>query len=264
MRRNDSPILSRKQIWRSLVLLTMLSIAVSMCLSTVALLLTTTGKSGAVIEEKDLWASTLLLSALIPGIICPLVVHALLTTVRELNLVKAELDDMARKDALTRLLNRRGFDRAALELIASTRQGNRNIAVLMCDIDLFKRINDVHGHEGGDHVIRNVASTLSTVAAGWGRAVVGRQGGEEFAICVDGVTPRELANMAEALRRAVETSPILWEHHSICVTISLGTSLFPGREAELKSLMISADKALYEAKRRGRNRVERAVLPKAA
>ena len=117
MRRNDNPILSKAQIWRSLVLLTMLSIAVSMCLSTFALLLTTTGKSGAVIEERDLWASTLLLSALIPGIICPLVVHALLTTVRELNLVKAELDDMARKDALTGLLNRRGFDRAALELI---------------------------------------------------------------------------------------------------------------------------------------------------
>lgn len=264
MRRNDNPILSKAQIWRSLVLLTMLSIAVSMCLSAVALLLTTTGKPGAVIEEKDLWANTLLFSALIPGIICPLVVHALLTTVRELNLAKAELDDMARKDALTGLLNRRGFDRAALELIESAKQGNRNIAVLMCDIDLFKRINDVHGHEGGDHVIRNVASILSTVTAGWGQAVVGRQGGEEFAICVDGVTPRELASMAEALRRAVETSPILWEQHSICVTISLGTSLFPGREADLKSLMISADKALYEAKRCGRNRVERAVLPEAA
>ena len=264
MRRSDKPILSKEQIWRSLVLLTLLSIAVSMCLSTIALLLTTTGKPGAVVAETDLWANTLLFSALIPGIICPLVVHALLTTVRELNIAKAELDNIARKDALTGLLNRRGFDSEALERIASAKQGQRNIAVLMCDIDLFKRINDVHGHEGGDHVIRHVASTLTTAAAAWDRAIVGRQGGEEFAICVDGVMPRDVSSMAETLRQAVEAAPVIWENGRILVTISVGTSLFPGQEADLKSLMISADKALYEAKKRGRNRVEAAALPRAA
>lgn len=264
MRLTEASIHTRGQIWRALIVLTLLSIIISVAMSVVALYFTTTGEPGAFVTESDVWFNVILFAILVPGTICPIVVYQLLTTLRDLNLARAELDAIARRDALTGLLNRRGFDEAAAALIVEAKTAAQPVAAIMCDIDLFKRINDTYGHECGDEAIRHVAAVLKSIAATLPRAVAGRQGGEEFAVLIRDLPPRDLAGLAETIRRAVEATPFGWEGTHIPVTISLGTSWARSDEAEVKPLMVSADHALYEAKKRGRNRVEVAALLVAA
>jgi diguanylate cyclase (GGDEF)-like protein len=264
MRLTEASIHTRGQIWRALIVLTLLSIVFSVVLSVLALYFTTTGEPGALVTESDVWFNVILFAVLVPGTICPIVVYQLLTTLRDLNLARAELDAIAKGDALTGLLNRRGFDEAATALIGEAKATGQVVAAIMCDIDLFKRINDTYGHECGDEAIRHVAAVLKSIAATLPRAVAGRQGGEEFALIISDMPRRELAGLAETIRLTVESAPFRWEGSLIPVTISLGTSWARPDEAALKPLMVSADHALYEAKKRGRNRVEVAALLEAA
>lgn len=264
MWRTRDSISSNGEIWRALVVLTLISIVSSVVLSVIALLLTTTGDPGAVIPESEVWVNVLVFSVLLPGTICPLVVYKLLTTLRELNLARAELAAIAARDPLTGLLNRRGFNAAAESEMRLARTTRHNVATLMCDIDFFKRINDTHGHDCGDAVIRHVADIITKIVAKSPNVAVGRQGGEEFAVLASGLSTRELALLAETIRSTVEVSPVLWEGNCIPVTISVGSSIAISDEADLKSLMVLADQALYAAKRWGRNRVEIAAVAEAA
>lgn len=264
MWRTQKPISSNGQIWRALVVLTLFSILTSVALSIIALLFTTTGKPGAVMPESEVWLNVLVCSVLLPGTICPLVVYKLLTTLRELNLARTELAAIAARDPLTGLLNRRGFAVAAEAEVQLARTTHHNVATLMCDIDFFKRINDTYGHDCGDAVIRHVADILTKTVAKLPNVAVGRQGGEEFAVLVSGLSIREITQLAETIRSAVESSPAVWEDNIIRITISLGTSITVSDDAEIRSLMVRADEALYEAKKRGRNRVEIAAIAKAA
>jgi len=167
MWRTQKPISSNWEIWRALIVLTLFSIVISVTVSTIALLFTTTGEPGAVVTESDVWVNVLVFSALLPGTICPLVVYKLLTTVRELNLARAELAAIAARDPLTGLLNRRGFSAAAESEIQRARMSRHNVATLMCDIDFFKRINDTYGHDCGDAVIRAGPANLDSDISGF-------------------------------------------------------------------------------------------------
>ncbi len=264
MPRNARPIMSKKQIWGALVVLTLLAIGISLILSVLALYMTTTGDPDAPVPASEVWTNVLIFSAVIPGIVCPLVVYTLLSTMRELNIARAELDAIAKRDPLTGLLNRRGLDAAAADLIPKALISRKNVSLLMCDIDFFKRINDTHGHDAGDAVIRHVAFMLTQVMAEFPDAAVGRQGGEEFAVLVTGLSTRAVAQCAESIRKAVEAAPATWQEGVISATVSVGFTHSLADEAELKPLFTRADLALYEAKKRGRNRVEFAGLALAA
>lgn len=257
-------ILERKQIWLALVLLTMVSIVVSVGLCLVALALTTTGHPDATLTEREVRLNVIVFSAVIPGIICPLVVYNLLNTMRELNIARAELDKISKRDPLTGLLNRRGLEASAERLLVHARASRQNVAVLMCDIDFFKKTNDKYGHDGGDFVIQHVAGLLTQVMASATGAAIGRHGGEEFAVVMTGQTVRTLAQFAETIRRAIETSTIKWDDKSFSITISLGCSIATHDQADFRELMTRADQALYDAKRRGRNRAEVAALAQVA
>lgn len=148
----------------------------------------------------------------------------------------------ANEDALTGLLNRRGFDAA----LPAGQAG----AVMVLDIDHFKRINDRHGHAVGDVVLSRAAALIAGNLRS--RDIVARFGGEEFVAFLPGAQTAEACRVAERIRRAIETEVRLDES---TVTISIGVAFIqPGQHPA--SGIVSADRAVYEAKEQGRNRVK--------
>lgn len=246
-------ISSRKQMWGALLFLTLVAIAISVTLSLIALKYTTTGDPNALHPEHEIYSNVIFFAIVIPALACPAVVFTILATLHDLTLAREELDAIAWKDPLTGLLNRRGFDEAGAKLIEQARREHKAVNALMCDIDSFKQINDTYGHDCGDAAIRHVCDILQTAQNTLQESALGRQGGEEFAIMTIGKTLREMAQFAEATRLAVEASPVQWEGRAIALTISVGVSASASEDASVPSLMSRADKALYEAKKRGKN-----------
>ena len=160
-------------------------------------------------------------------------------------------------DALTNLNNRRQFELRLGQEIATTKRQNKPLCAMMIDIDFFKKVNDTYGHASGDAVLRGVAAIVK--AALRESDIPSRYGGEEFAVLLPYTHLQEAQIVGERLRKAVETSPIpindeSSEVKSIKVTISMGIAEFNNQETG-EELFERADKALYEAKESGRNRV---------
>jgi diguanylate cyclase (GGDEF)-like protein len=165
-------------------------------------------------------------------------------------------------DPLTALRNRRGFLRAAEGALARSLRNGERAAVVMIDLDRFKAINDAHGHEAGDAVLRGAAEVLLSMLRGGDLA--GRLGGEEFALLLPGASPEVAAGAAERLRRALSARV----HHPdplARVTASFGVAAIdmrgPAPAAALQAALREADGALHAAKRTGRDRI---VLAEAA
>lgn len=174
---------------------------------------------------------------------------------RQLSLARVELQYLAQTDKLTGLLNRRGFDEAAMVALSRARREKANVAALMCDIDRFKQINDRFGHEFGDQVLIEIGEVLRALAHKTD-ILVGRHGGEEFAALVVGISNEQAAEYAERLRGscALEIS-----HGGVKANITVSVGFVSSTtETKLSNLMRIADQALYAAKHRGRNRVARA------
>jgi diguanylate cyclase (GGDEF)-like protein len=175
---------------------------------------------------------------------------------RELTLTRSELSRISKTDQLTGLFNRRGFDDAAALALTSARKRSVPVTVFLCDIDHFKSINDRHGHEAGDKVLVEVADVLRRLAKQEG-VLVSRYGGEEFAGLMVGVTRDHAERHVEALRTTCAAREIPIGENLERVTISVGFTVSCA-DAELAELMRIADRALYAAKRRGRDRVVQA------
>ena len=155
------------------------------------------------------------------------------------------------RDPLTRLPNRRHLEERLQSEFAFARRHKTPLFVLMLDLDRFKRINDSHGHGAGDAVLRAVAHTLEIALRV--EDVVGRYGGEEFAVVVRGVDLAGIEVLAERLRRLIEDTAVAYGGTSLRVTTSIGVAeLKPIYEAP-DTLLAAADKALYAAKDGGRN-----------
>jgi diguanylate cyclase (GGDEF)-like protein len=163
--------------------------------------------------------------------------------------------DEAILDPLTGLLNRHALAPRFVELSHQARLTHQPICMLLCDVDSFKAINDRYGHDRGDAVLRDIAYELRKRLRSF--ELVYRLGGEEFLIVLPGVTHTEGGEIAERLRAAVaETNPT-----GIAVTISVGLSTGVGESVVYETLFKSADRALYDAKHAGRNRVVAAPEP---
>ena len=160
-------------------------------------------------------------------------------------------------DELTGLLNRRGFEQAAARLIERARRGGRPVAVIACDIDRFKVINDTYGHAAGDAVIVRVADFIRDEMENCAVPdyCVGRMGGEEYAVLLDGVPIRPLCRYAERIRRRCGAEPVQTEGPPVPLTVSIGIGVASHRDAALADLLAIADRGLYRAKTEGRNRV---------
>jgi diguanylate cyclase (GGDEF)-like protein len=173
--------------------------------------------------------------------------------VLELTHARRELARISRTDQLTGLLNRRGFNDAALAALESAEVDGATAAILMCDIDHFKSINDRFGHEIGDKVLVEISDVLRQFALRHG-ALVGRHGGEEFVAVMTGLDRDQAAHRAEEIRRDCAARTIIDGETPLPVTISIGLTTAKGG-FDLADLLRTADEALYTAKRRGRDRV---------
>jgi diguanylate cyclase (GGDEF)-like protein len=164
-----------------------------------------------------------------------------------------KLDDMATRDHLTKLLNRRGLSaQLVIELRRAQRSG-KALSLLVLDIDHFKSINDEYGHDEGDRCLKSVADCLQSNTRI--EDLVARFGGEEFVVVLVDTAAREAALAAEKLRRKVAELYLVGLNRSVTVTIGLVTAAATG-EYDEGDLIKQADQALYNGKRNGRNRVE--------
>lgn len=163
------------------------------------------------------------------------------------------LDREAREDPLTGVPTRRHLERVLAETFARAWEGGGRLAVVLADLDHFKAINDTRGHAVGDRALVAVARTLE--AHRRTTDTCARYGGEEFALALDGADGATALAVAERLRRAVEVLAVEDDGEAVPLTVSLGVAAFPELWASSPGeLLALADEALYEAKRRGRNR----------
>lgn len=162
-----------------------------------------------------------------------------------------KLNDVAETDVLTQVLNRRGFTRLAEEKLAKSLGGEQH-AVLLMDLDFFKKINDEHGHGTGDEVLKETALRIRGVMRE--NEIFARIGGEEFAIFIPTVTRENAILLAERVRVAVNSLPYETSTGPLQVTTSVGICHATNR-LTLDKIIEKADKALYKSKRSGRNKV---------
>ncbi|HSI37344.1 MAG: HDOD domain-containing protein [Phycisphaerae bacterium] len=180
-----------------------------------------------------------------------------------LEIQNEQLKVQATTDGLTGLANRATFDLFLAEHFAAARRDGKPLALLMLDIDKFKSVNDTHGHQTGDQVIRYVGRLLRT--AGRADDLAARYGGEEMALILPGTNKQRAAAIAESIRRAVCARPVPVEKGSLPVTISIGVASFEAGSplAQPAHLLKAADLAVYAAKHGGRNCVKVFSLPPA-
>jgi len=157
-------------------------------------------------------------------------------------------------DTLTNLFNRRHFEERLSAETQKAFESEGNLSMIMVDIDHFKKVNDTFGHDGGDKVLREIASLLKNSVRQ--HDTVARYGGEEFVLLLPGAPLDPTSVVAERIRRLVENTPFNMGQTQIRITISLGISNFPIHRMKSKEELVKmADLALYEAKKGGRNRV---------
>ncbi|MEO8651991.1 MAG: diguanylate cyclase [Hyphomicrobiaceae bacterium] len=168
------------------------------------------------------------------------------------------LQHMATHDPLTDLLNRRAFADIAGKKISAASRLSQPVAFLMLDIDHFKLINDTYGHGAGDQVLSKLAASMRSSLRE--DDVLGRLGGEEFAVLLGGCSPEQATVIAERVRTVFATTIVdLYDGRRVTATVSIGLAVAGIAPGSIEPLMLAADKALYAAKSVGRNRVVRAA-----
>lgn len=179
-------------------------------------------------------------------------VITLYTDITERKAFERRLIEMATLDELTGLVNRREFFTLGHhEEHRSAREGHV-VSVMMVDADYFKRINDTYGHAVGDQVLRNLADNCRKIFRK--TDIVGRYGGEEFAVILPGAEEDMAKIIAERLRKSIEESAVETDQGTVNYTVSIGISSAKGRDVKIEELLDRADRALYTAKAQGRNR----------
>jgi len=164
-----------------------------------------------------------------------------------------EIYRMTIVDGLTQIHNKRALFEALEKELMRARRYDRDLSLLMFDIDFFKRINDQYGHLAGDHVLRELARIVQERIRR--EEVFARYGGEEFVILLPETPLPGAAALAESLRARVANHSFVFQGERIPVTVSIGTALLGENDKVAADLIQRADEKLYEAKRGGRNRV---------
>nr|WP_245966978.1 GGDEF domain-containing protein [Sphaerisporangium album] len=194
------------------------------------------------------WVSPLLLVLTLPPVV-----------LLQRSLLHAQLKAAARTDAKTGLLNATAWQREADTEIVRARRTGETLALLIVDIDHFKRVNDTYGHLVGDQVLAGVATALRSQLREYD--VVGRFGGEEFVVLLPGADVTEARRVAERLRSRVGRMAIPVDDAMITVTVSAGVAIMSVHGDDLIELLAAADLALYRAKELGRDRICLPVAP---
>lgn len=164
------------------------------------------------------------------------------------------MEDMAKRDGLTKIYNRIHFNRFYDEMLDNIKNNGGTISVLMADIDHFKKVNDTFGHLAGDEAIKALAKIDENIAKKYGCEAV-RFGGEEFLLVMNGKNLDEAYRIAEELHKAIREDVIEFEGREIKINTSIGVSNYPETVQELDKVLDRADKAMYYGKTHGRGRI---------
>ena len=157
------------------------------------------------------------------------------------------ISTLIEKDPLTGVYNRRKFDNDIELLISMSERTTRGCGLLIIDIDNFKEFNDTHGHFEGDILLKKVTQNIEQSLRNYDKIHIYRYGGEEFVLIIPDTTTHTALAIGERLRKNVKSS---------CnITVSIGVSHYKELAGNINELITNADKALYDAKRKGRNRV---------
>jgi diguanylate cyclase len=160
---------------------------------------------------------------------------------------RAFVSSLIERDPLTGAYNRRKFDRDLELIIAMSERTKKGTSLLMIDIDHFKKYNDEYGHQMGDEVLRDVTQCIENSLRDYDRTHIYRYGGEEFAVIIPDTSNKHAFHIGNRIRKNVKECS--------SVSVSVGVSHYKESSENLQSLVDNADKALYEAKRTGRDRV---------
>ncbi|MHB1225091.1 MAG: GGDEF domain-containing protein [Gemmatimonadaceae bacterium] len=175
---------------------------------------------------------------------------------RQLADMNDRLRQMSQTDALTALDNRRYIEERLVEMFGHATRFNEPLACMMCDLDRFKSVNDTHGHQAGDAVLRQLADILRHEAREIDR--IGRYGGEEFIFLLPGTSAAAAMIFAERVRAAVDAHEFVFPGGSVRRSMSCGVAAWPHPGVDSSDALVkAADDALYVAKETGRNRVVR-------
>jgi diguanylate cyclase (GGDEF)-like protein len=172
---------------------------------------------------------------------------------RELSEANARLERLAVTDGLTGLFNHRRFQESLHSELLRCERHKRPLAVLMLDVDFFKKVNDSMGHPAGDDLLRRLAEVLSADLRQ--TDLISRYGGEEFGVLLPETTKAEAMQVAERMRESVELKMNEGNAWTQRITVSVGVATFPEDGLTAEAVLEAADQALYVAKRQGRNRV---------
>ncbi len=165
-----------------------------------------------------------------------------------------QMHEMAIRDGLTHIYNRRHLTRLLNEYLSEAMQKKMDVSLALFDIDKFKLVNDTYGHQCGDEVIRHVAALLNEAAVSHG-GIAGRYGGEEFVIAFQGKTLAEVTDIVEIVHAKIKADQIRFEDKELSVSASAGIASYPETCKNPSELLTRADWAMYHSKRNGRDRI---------
>ncbi|WP_216922321.1 GGDEF domain-containing protein [Synechococcus sp. CCAP 1479/9] len=203
-------------------------------------------------EGVDVLLKSLLVAAIVPGIVAPLASSFVVKLLLELEDLQTQLLEMVNRDPLTKVYSRR-YLLDCLEIEpARTLRSNEPMSLLILDVDNFKSVNDCHGHINGDIVLKKIAQICESTLRPYD--VIARFGGEEFVVLLPNTPLPEACTVAERIRENVANATIeLTSGESIRSTVSIGISPFIPPDPKCINLLSRADKGLYKAKDNGRN-----------
>jgi diguanylate cyclase (GGDEF)-like protein len=224
-------------------LITLLSILLSVLLTVVAVLN---------LEGIDM-VTSLLIAITVPGVVAPLVSWTLVGLFIKLENMERQMRDLATYDSLTRLLTRQAFFHDAQNYLNLTERNKGSFAAMMLDIDHFKVINDTYGHHIGEKILKVFGSFLKKHLRK--SDIIGRIGGEEFAVILPHTPPEDALKLAQTIRANLEKLTIMEKKKRIPLTVSIGVTSHPeDTPPDINRILKKADTALYQAKHTGRNR----------
>ena len=169
----------------------------------------------------------------------------------KIRVLNSELEQLAMTDFLTGLFNRRFFIQRSTDEVKRAKRNAEPLALLMLDFDEFKKVNDTFGHETGDLALQQVASVMSTSLREID--ILGRMGGEEFAVLLPNTSLEEALLLAERVRQSIENISFEKSKGLLKITASIGVAAFTDEMSDIDDLIRNADNALYQAKANGRN-----------
>jgi diguanylate cyclase (GGDEF)-like protein len=174
--------------------------------------------------------------------------------ITERKIFEEQLQELAITDSLTRVWNRRHFMHLVERELDRAKRYGGPLAILLIDLDHFKKINDTYGHDVGDEALKRVAEVSMTTLRRVD--IFARYGGEEFAVAMPQTNLEHAVRAAERLRQSVAETPMVAHGSPLFITVSIGVTVAGSLSADLSTVLKRADIALYQAKSNGRNRVE--------